>query len=113
MGMGPRRVCWMNLDHEQHVQPGQPNGLDREEVTGQDGDYGGVVRNERALAARRALAVCRALRAAGAKVRYTTVGYGGVRPVVVGGTARTRPGEHRGRAQVSLPRGSRRFNPTV
>jgi outer membrane protein OmpA-like peptidoglycan-associated protein len=49
-------------------------------------DYAGRARHEKSLSQRRARAVCRALRAAGARVRIVTKGYGGTRPAVVGGT---------------------------
>ena len=53
-------------------------------------DYAGLAGHQNWLSARRALAVCRALVRYGAHVRFTTHGYGGKRPVLIGGTARSR-----------------------
>jgi outer membrane protein OmpA-like peptidoglycan-associated protein len=53
-------------------------------------DYAGDARHELQLSRQRSVAVCTALTAYGAKVRTATRGYGGTKPVVVGGRAQTR-----------------------
>jgi outer membrane protein OmpA-like peptidoglycan-associated protein len=53
-------------------------------------DYAGDPGHELDLSARRSVAVCRALQAYGAKVRTATKGYGGSKPVVLGGRATER-----------------------
>jgi outer membrane protein OmpA-like peptidoglycan-associated protein len=53
-------------------------------------DYAGQPRRLKSLSQRRAAAVCAALVGYGAKVRFTTAGYGGQHPVVVGGTPAVR-----------------------
>ncbi len=58
-------------------------------------DYAGEAGHELKLSRARSRAMCRTLRAYGADVRTSTVGYGGVRPVVVGGTARAREDNRR------------------
>jgi outer membrane protein OmpA-like peptidoglycan-associated protein/streptogramin lyase len=58
-------------------------------------DYASPNSLERRLSKRRAVAICKALEAAGADVRWVAVGYGGSRPAVVGGTAWTRAANRR------------------
>jgi len=53
-------------------------------------DYAGEPAHEKALSAARAKIICQTLIAYGADVTVTSVGYGGARPVVVGGTPQSR-----------------------
>jgi outer membrane protein OmpA-like peptidoglycan-associated protein len=53
-------------------------------------DYAGSVGRENALSERRAHTVCQALDRDGADVGFVTRGYGGGRPVVIGGSMRSR-----------------------
>ena len=53
-------------------------------------DYAGDAAHEKALSAARAKIICQTLIAYGADVTVTSVGYGGARPVVVGGTPQSR-----------------------
>ena len=53
-------------------------------------DYAGVAAHELTLSQQRAHTVCAALVADGARVSTTAHGYGGARPVVVGGTPESR-----------------------
>ena len=58
-------------------------------------DYAGQARHERTLSLQRAAIVCQALIRYGAHVRTTTRGYGGTRPVIVGGTPVSREANRR------------------
>jgi outer membrane protein OmpA-like peptidoglycan-associated protein len=58
-------------------------------------DYGGSPRNERRLATKRASVVCTALRSYGAHVAVRTKGYGGSRPMILGGTSKQRAANRR------------------
>jgi outer membrane protein OmpA-like peptidoglycan-associated protein len=58
-------------------------------------DYAGAAGHEKSLSAQRAEAVCKALVHDGAHVTFTTHGYGGARPVVIGGTPTSRAGNRR------------------
>lgn len=53
-------------------------------------DYAGDAAHEQALSAARAKIICQTLIADGADVSVTSRGYGGARPVVIGGTAQSR-----------------------
>ena len=53
-------------------------------------DYAGDNNHELDLSGRRAVTVCKALQTYGAKVRTAAQGYGGSKPVVVGGQAKLR-----------------------
>ena len=58
-------------------------------------DYAGDADHELDLSRARARAVCAALISNGARVRTTARGYGGDRPVIVGGTPRSRAANRR------------------
>jgi outer membrane protein OmpA-like peptidoglycan-associated protein len=58
-------------------------------------DYAGQKAHEMTLSLQRAAAVCKALIQYGARVRTVNRGYGGARPVVVGGTAASREANRR------------------
>ena len=58
-------------------------------------DYAGAAHHERTLSEGRAEAVCKALVHDGAHVTFTTHGYGGARPVVIGGSAPSRAANRR------------------
>jgi outer membrane protein OmpA-like peptidoglycan-associated protein len=58
-------------------------------------DFGGVAKHQNALSVQRARVVCAALRQYGAHVTTKVVGYGGTRPVVVGGTPSQRAANRR------------------
>jgi outer membrane protein OmpA-like peptidoglycan-associated protein len=58
-------------------------------------DYAGAAGHEKTLSAQRAEAVCKALVKDGAHVTFTTHGYGGARPVVIGGTPTSRAANRR------------------
>jgi outer membrane protein OmpA-like peptidoglycan-associated protein len=58
-------------------------------------DYAGDAKHEKSLSAQRANAVCRALIHYGAHVTFTKHGYGGARPVVIGGTPQSRAANRR------------------
>jgi outer membrane protein OmpA-like peptidoglycan-associated protein len=58
-------------------------------------DYGNVASHEKSLSLERALAICKALIGYGAHVKITAHGYGRQRPVVIGGTPRSRAGNRR------------------
>jgi outer membrane protein OmpA-like peptidoglycan-associated protein len=58
-------------------------------------DYAGAAGHEKSLSAQRAEAVCKALVHDGAHVTFTTHGYGGDRPVVIGGTPTSRAANRR------------------
>ncbi len=58
-------------------------------------DYDGNNGHELTLSQQRAATVCKALAAAGAKVRTSSLGYGGQRPAVIGGTAQSRAANRR------------------
>ena len=57
--------------------------------------YAGQDDHERTLSLQRATAVCGALVQFGAHVRTTYRGYGGARPVIVGGTPESREANRR------------------
>jgi outer membrane protein OmpA-like peptidoglycan-associated protein len=58
-------------------------------------DYGGHVSHEEALSVARAKAVCTLLKADGVRVVFTTIGYGALDPVVVGGVPADRQANRR------------------
>jgi outer membrane protein OmpA-like peptidoglycan-associated protein len=58
-------------------------------------DYAGEASHEKKLSAQRAKAVCKALVKYGAKVTWVKHGYGGARPVVIGGTPESRAANRR------------------
>ncbi|GIM76813.1 hypothetical protein Aco04nite_52300 [Winogradskya consettensis] len=64
-------------------------------------DYAGQDAHELTLSRGRALAVCKALIQYGAKVRIATVGHKDARPVIIGGTAKSRTANRRVVVQVT------------
>jgi outer membrane protein OmpA-like peptidoglycan-associated protein len=58
-------------------------------------DYAGAAGHEKTLSGQRAVAVCEALKHYGAHVTTVTHGYGGARPVLIGGTPQSRAGNRR------------------
>jgi outer membrane protein OmpA-like peptidoglycan-associated protein len=58
-------------------------------------DYAGAAHHEKTLSGQRAVAVCQALKHYGAHVKTVTHGYGGARPVVIGGSPRSRAANRR------------------